>query len=509
MAVENLDPLAHELVVVRLLARGPAQFGDAGALRDVDPDLRDQNSFEIEARDHGPTLTEARRSDKHALPCGLGRLVATVLLLAAFGAACTAGRRGPAPVGPLRVGTSGDYPPYSAEAGDGAFFGFDVDAARAYARDRDRPLEFVPFRWPELADRLKRGDFDVAMSGVTVRGDRLARSPMTMPVARTEAVLVVPAGTPRFDLARNGAGLRVAVNHGGHMERIARSMLPAAGIEPVDDNRSLADLLARGRVDAVVIDAAELASFYPDPDGQMPQVAAVLSRDRKAWWVTRGDPALADDLDAWIAEREADGTLPALRTRFGIEPAAAPDARTRVAELVGRRLMLMPLVAESKRRAGRPVEDPEREARVMESYLAGARAAGLDDARVAVFARAPMEAAKNVQRAVLAAEAPRRGRAASATEANAPDAGEAASPDLEAGLHPAITRIDGQILAELARSAPLGASALEIAAAIRESAPVPGLERDDVARMAVALASLPAAAVVPQSPGVSRPPAEP
>ena len=181
----------------------------------------------------------------------------------------------------------------------------------------------MPFRWPELADRLERGDFDVAMSGVTVRGDRLARSPMTMPVARTEAVLVVPAGTPRFDLARNGAGLRVAVNHGGHMERIARSMLPAAGIEPVDDNRSLADLLARGRVDAVVIDAAELASFYPDPDGQMPQVAAVLSRDRKAWWVTRGDPALADDLDAWIAEREADGTLPALRTlTVEISPAA-------------------------------------------------------------------------------------------------------------------------------------------------------------------------------------------
>ena len=407
-------------------------------------------------------------------------------------AGCTAVRPADrATARPVRVGTSGDYPPYSASTGDGDLLGFDVEAARAWARDRGRPVELVTFRWPELESRLESGDFDVAMSGVTVRGDRLARSPMSAAVARTEAVLVTRPGAPRFDPRKGGKGLVVAVNRGGHMERVAQAALPRAELRPTDDNRALAEMLGLGRVDAVVVDAAELASFYPDPEGQMPPIAAVLSRDRKAWWVSAKDPALVDDLDAWITTRESDGTLPALRARWGIEPQAAPDATSRLADLVGRRLMLMPLVAEAKRREGRPVEDPEREAKVIDSWVAAARASGLDEASVAVFARAQVEAAKSVQRTVLASQ-PRAGRvrARGTAEANAPDAGAEAGLD---ALRSAISRIDGEIECELARSAPIGAPAVEIASAIRESSPVPGLDHEDVARIAVALAAIPAA----------------
>jgi len=421
------------------------------------------------------------------------RLALVALSLAVLATGCAARAGGGAALRPVRIGTSGDYPPYSASAGDGTLHGFDVEAARAWSRDRGRDVELVAFRWPELESRLAKGDFDVAMSGVTVRGDRLARSPMSAAVARTEAVLVLRPGAGRFDPSRGGAGLVVAVNRGGHMERVARATLPRATLQPTDDNRALADMLARGGADGVVVDSAELASFYPDPEGQMPPIAAVLSRDRKAWWVGPGDPALANDLDAWIATREADGTLPALRARWGLEPRGAFDAKSRLADLVGRRLLLMPLVAEAKRREGRPIEDLAREAKVIDAWVASARAAGLDEASVAVFARAQIEAAKSVQRAVLAAQ-PRRGRtrASGAAEANAADAGDDVVISLEA-LRPAISRVDGEIQCELARSAPLGVSPVEIASAIRESATVPGLDHQDVARIAVALAAIPAA----------------
>ena len=80
---------------------------------------------------------------------------------------------------PLRVGTSGDYAPFSLRGEDGSMTGFDIEVAKAYAADRGRPVEFVVFRWPELQARLLAGDFDVAMGGITVRGDRLALAPMT------------------------------------------------------------------------------------------------------------------------------------------------------------------------------------------------------------------------------------------------------------------------------------------------------------------------------------------
>ncbi|MFM8410503.1 MAG: hypothetical protein ACKOCT_09525, partial [Alphaproteobacteria bacterium] len=85
----------------------------------------------------------------------------------------------------------------------------------------------------------------------------------------------------------------------------------------------------------------------------------------------------------------------------------------------------------------------------------------------------------------------RRG-ASGAAEANAPDAGGDDGIGLSE-LRTAISRIDGEIECEIARSAPVGASSVEIAAAIRESAPVPGLDHADVARIAVALAAIPAA----------------
>ncbi len=52
MLVENREAAAHELVVVGLVTRRAPQRRDAGALGDVDPDLRDEDALEVEAGDH-------------------------------------------------------------------------------------------------------------------------------------------------------------------------------------------------------------------------------------------------------------------------------------------------------------------------------------------------------------------------------------------------------------------------------------------------------------------------
>ncbi|MGH7860287.1 MAG: transporter substrate-binding domain-containing protein, partial [Candidatus Binatia bacterium] len=103
------------------------------------------------------------------LQAGL-RLVAAMVLVAALGP------RAGADV--LRVGTSGDYPPFSAGGK-----GFDVEVAELLAADLGLRLEWVTFRWPELDERLAAGDFDVAMSGVTWRADRALVGWMTRAVA--------------------------------------------------------------------------------------------------------------------------------------------------------------------------------------------------------------------------------------------------------------------------------------------------------------------------------------
>lgn len=362
----------------------------------------------------------------------------------------------------LRVATSGDYPPFSVVAADGERAGLDIAIATRLARDLDRELAWVPLAWPDLDAAAARGDFDVALSGVTMRADRALVGRYARPYALTEAVLVIRAGDEgrwrtRADLDR--AGTRVAVNAGGHLERVARRELAHATVVPIAGNR-IVKALAEGSVDAAVTDTAELAAW---PANQArPLVRARFGVDHKAPLLPADRADLAARVDAWLMAREADGWLDAERVR-ALGPSATLDpasaARQAVAALIGLRLALMPDVAAAKRAAGLPIEDREQEARV----LARVRAqTPLAPARAAALYAQLIEMAKAVQR-----EAP-------------PRAG--AGPSLDA-LRAALGRIDEALCAELdhlpASSAPAWRAALQQT----------GAGRLDIGKLAAALAS--------------------
>ena len=374
--------------------------------------------------------------------------------------------------GPLRVGTSGDYPPFSIRTAHDDWRGFDVDVARAYAAARGRPLVFVPFRWPELAARLAAGDFDVAMSGVTVRADRLMVGTMTAAVARSEAIVLVRrGGMAGTDLDRPTT--RIAVNRGGHLERVARTRLPHATLVPVDDNRRLPELLARRAVDAVVTDTLEAATFGAADF----TVAAHLSRDRKAYWVAPGEDALASDLDAWLLASERDGTLPRLRTAElrGDVASTLPVELARVVDSIGRRLLLMPAVAAAKKAAGVPIVDAAREADVVARAIARAAAAGLDAGAAERLARAQIAAARAVQTAVR-------------PDGDAPGAD---APTL-AALRPRIDTLDEALVRALvtAKAARAHRRSCAIAAALRTDVDVAGFDASHANAIAAAVAEL-------------------
>lgn len=365
----------------------------------------------------------------------------------------------------------------------GQTHGFDVSVAQAYARDRGLKLEVVPFRWPDLEKRLLEGQFDVAMSGVTVRGDRLARAPMTSSVARAEAIVLVRAGRDGGDLDREGKV--VAVNRGGHLEKLARARFRNATVRAVDDNRSLPELLAGNRVHAVVTDSLEARTFTEVAT----EVDEVLARDRKAYWVSPERPELALDLNQWIGARGADRWLEVERNVWLDDPqrSALPIDEATLVDHLAQRLLLMPLVAEVKRARQLPVEVPDREAEIAESARRAARSAGLNPEAYLTLVRAEIEAAKAVQRAVLAETPP----------AAVPVAD---LPDLAGDIRPAIDRIDVAIRTALVWAAPVESSVDEIVAALEVDAPVPGLDEELLRAIARAARAVPP---VPRAPGRS------
>jgi cyclohexadienyl dehydratase len=268
----------------------------------------------------------------------------------------------------LRVATSGDYPPFTSVGPDGVREGLDVAIATRLAADLGMEIEWVPLAWPELADAVVRGDFDVALSGVTMRADRAVIGRYARPYAATRAVPAIRAADAKrwhtlADLNRRG--VRIAVNAGGHLESVARQRFPRATIVPVADNR-LADALADTQIAAIITDTAELAA-WPDA-GAAPVALAPLTVDDKAPLLPPDRAELAAQIGDWLRAREADGWLDAERVRAlgksaTLDPAAA--SRQAVAAWVRLRLALMPDVAAAKRAAGQPIEDRQQEARVL------------------------------------------------------------------------------------------------------------------------------------------------
>lgn len=283
--------------------------------------------------------------------------------------------------GTLRVGTSGDYAPYSLQGS-----GFDVAVVERIANDLGLQVQWVPFTWPTLAQAISTNAFDLAAGGITWRPERAVLGGMS------QALVLDGPCTLFKPPAPTAVGLRVGVNRGGILERWARERYPHASITAVDDNQSLPHRLAKNEVDLIVSDTAE-APHFMRPGFQLKCEPA---RNRKVYWVA---PARQRDLlpqiDRWLADHESE--LRELRRRW-LQREFHWSPSQHLVDLLARRLALMPAVAASKRAQGIALEDKDREALVLAEANRTAEAAGLEPAGVRALFALQIALAKSVQR---------------------------------------------------------------------------------------------------------------
>ncbi|PTL85090.1 transporter substrate-binding domain-containing protein [Vitiosangium sp. GDMCC 1.1324] len=400
----------------------------------------------------------------------------------------------------LRVGTSGDYPPFSTLR-DGQASGFDAALMESYAADRGYRLEWVRFRWPELVADLGAHRFDVATSGITLRPERSLAGRYTVPVARNGALLLLrrpawapPPGssTPEEPLALLRAldrpEFRVAVNRGGHLERVARAHFKNARILAIPDNAAVREALANGEVDAALTNTVEGPRWAEGLSGI--ERVGPFTRNVVALYVEPSRAELAADLDTWLLQQEESGALERLRAQY-LGPAATGPTATPVDALLSataERLALMPMVAAAKQRAGQPIEVPAQEARVLEAARKDVHAAAAalripapPDEAITTFFQAQMDAAKQIQ-------------------LRTPTTLDAPVHSLDDELRPALARISSRISALVPR-VPGGLDREATRRKAREELASTGLKAEEIDRLADALVELGATRRAPATVG--------
>jgi cyclohexadienyl dehydratase len=206
--------------------------------------------------------------------------------------------------GTIRVGTTGDYKPFTyLDKATGQYSGFDIELAKNLGEALGVKVEFVPTSWPTLMRDFSADTFDLAMGGISVTLDRQKKGLFSRPYLRDGKTPIARCeNKDRFATieAIDRAGIKVIVNPGGTNERFARAHLKAAEITMFDDNTKIFDEILDGKADLMITDSSEtryqqklkpkLCAIHPDEPFDFAEKAYLLPRD----------PTLKAFIDQWL-----------------------------------------------------------------------------------------------------------------------------------------------------------------------------------------------------------------
>ena len=179
------------------------------------------------------------------------------------------------------------------------------------------------FSLPEIFERLRHADADIAAAGLTLTAERAAAFPPSAPYYRLTPQVIYVAGQFRPREVADLTGMKLAVLKGSsHVERLRtlrREEAPELKWMEIDeaDTLQLLELLKTGTADLAVIDSNEFAvqqSLYPRQ-----KVAFNLDAEQDMVWYLPPDidnARLLVLINGFFARLKADGTLERLRDRY-------------------------------------------------------------------------------------------------------------------------------------------------------------------------------------------------
>ena len=222
--------------------------------------------------------------------------------------------------GTLRVGTTGDYKPFTFKNADGSYEGFDIDRAKALGAALGVKVAFVQTKWSDLLKDFKAAKFDVAMGGISVTLPRQEAGYFSAPYMREgKSAIARCADAAKYGslAAIDAPGVRVIVNPGGTNEAFDKTRLHKATVVMNKDNLSIFDRLAKGDADVMITDASEtryqqklhkgvLCAIHPGHPFDFAEKAYLLPRD----------VPLKLFVDQWQHISENDGAFAAITAKW-------------------------------------------------------------------------------------------------------------------------------------------------------------------------------------------------
>lgn len=220
--------------------------------------------------------------------------------------------------GVLRIGCEATYPPFTFRDG-GDIVGYDVDLAAVMCDALGVEPEFIDTQWSGVIPALYAGRFDIIMSSMSYRKERLEKVAFSIPYAEASQALLIRADDAETissvaDLSGKVLGVKLG-SPGEMMKPDLEAEIAAAkgsGFSEVkiyDDHPAAYLALSQGSVDGVLNTLPTLGQVMKDRPGAYALVRPVGQPNWAGIAARKEDPEIVEWLDSELTRLKASGEI--------------------------------------------------------------------------------------------------------------------------------------------------------------------------------------------------------
>lgn len=218
----------------------------------------------------------------------------------------------------LRVGTTGDYKPFT-YLNQSHYEGIDIELAKNLAKSLNAKVKFVKTSWPTMRQDLKENKFDILMGGITKKLNKQqiglfssgyytsGKTPIARCKDRDKYKSLGQIDRPN---------VKVIVNPGGTNQKFVKKHIKSAHIIVYNDNNTIFKQISERKADVMITDSIEVqlqSKLIPTLCATMP--AKTFDKSEKAYLMPR-DLIWREYVNAWLKKRMLDGTIKKLFSKY-------------------------------------------------------------------------------------------------------------------------------------------------------------------------------------------------
>jgi len=222
--------------------------------------------------------------------------------------------------------TENAYPPLQFLDKDGKAIGWEYDAMAEIAKRLNLKINYQTISWDAMIPAVSEGQFDMGMTGITIRDDRRAQVDFSAPYMTSEMVMMVRGDEARFtDKASFAAdpALLMAAQPGTTPFYVGvYDLLDGNEANPriklFETFGATVEALKAGDVDLVLTDGTAGAGYVEASGGALKIVGEKLGTEDFGFIFPKGSDLVAP-MNAAIDSLRADGTLDALNKTWFLD----------------------------------------------------------------------------------------------------------------------------------------------------------------------------------------------